>query len=51
MKKAQFFITCHELPRFTVHEAHLEYVRQFLTQKKSAKKGSDQRQLSILFPD
>lgn len=51
MKKAQFFITCHELPRVTVHEAHPEYVRQFLTQKKGAKKESDQRQLSILFPD
>ncbi len=51
MKKAQYFITCHELSTFTVHEAHPEYIRKVLTTKKPSKKGSDDRQLSILFPE
>ncbi|MCC8153086.1 MAG: putative DNA modification/repair radical SAM protein [Tannerellaceae bacterium] len=51
MKKAQYFITCYELPVFTVNEASPEYVRRVLTQKKVSKKGDDKNQLSILFPD
>ncbi|WP_029902035.1 putative DNA modification/repair radical SAM protein [Prevotella sp. 10(H)] len=49
MKKAQYFITCNELPMFTVNEATPEYVRKILTEPK--KRKGDQRQLSILFPD
>ncbi|MDH6345485.1 putative DNA modification/repair radical SAM protein [Parabacteroides sp. PH5-46] len=52
MKKAQYFITCHELATFTVNEASPEYVRKVLTAvKKPAKKGFDERQLTIHFPD
>lgn len=51
MKKARYFITCHELPPFTVHEAHPEYVRRVLTQTGGRKTGADERQLSILFPE
>lgn len=29
MKKAQYFITCNELPMYTVHEATPEYVRKY----------------------
>jgi putative DNA modification/repair radical SAM protein len=51
MKKAQYFITCNELPVYTVHEANPEYIRKVLTVEKPSKKGTDSRQLSILFPD
>ncbi len=51
MKKAQYFITCHELPYFTVNEARPEYIRKILTEKKSNRKEADKRQLSILFPE
>ncbi|MCD8176521.1 MAG: putative DNA modification/repair radical SAM protein [Tannerellaceae bacterium] len=50
LKKAQYFITCNELPMFTINEARPEYVRQVLTQKKGNKKEADKNQLSILFP-
>ena len=49
MKKAQYFITCHELPIYTVNEATPEYIRKILTEPK--KKKTDDKQLSILFPD
>jgi putative DNA modification/repair radical SAM protein len=49
MKKAQYFITCNELPMNTVNEATPEYVRKILTEPK--KKKIDDKQLSILFPD
>lgn len=50
MKKAQYFITCHELPAFTIHETTPENVRKILTAKKPSKKD-DTQQLSILFPE
>lgn len=50
MKKAQYFITCNELPVFTINEARPEYVRKVLTAK-PARKGYDEHQLTILFPD
>ncbi len=50
MKKAQYFITCNELPHFTIHEARPEYVRTILTEKKNKGKG-DKNQLSLLFPE
>lgn len=49
MKKAQYFITCNELPMYTVNEATPEYVRKILTEPKKKKK--DDSQLSIIFPD
>ncbi|GAB6121807.1 putative DNA modification/repair radical SAM protein [Dysgonomonas termitidis] len=49
MKKAQYFITCNELPMYTVNEATPEYIRKILTEPK--KKEIDDKQLSILFPD
>jgi putative DNA modification/repair radical SAM protein len=51
MKKARYFITCGELPAFTVNELWPENVRRILTEKKSAKKEPDERQLSIPFPE
>jgi len=50
MKKAQYFITCHELPVFTINETTPEHVRKILTEKKNKGKD-DSRQLSIIFPD
>lgn len=47
MKKAQYFITCHELPMETIQEIRPERVRQILIQKKSPKE--DPRQLKIIF--
>jgi len=49
MKKAQYFITCHELPMYTVNEATPEYLRKILTEPKKKKK-EDMGQLSIIFP-
>lgn len=44
MKRAQYFITCNELPVFTIHEAKPEYIRRMLTPKKK-----EDSQLSIDF--
>jgi predicted DNA-binding helix-hairpin-helix protein len=49
MKKAQYFITCNELPVFTIHETSPEYVRRILTEKKTAKGKDNQQQLSLIF--
>lgn len=49
MKKAQYFITCHELVMRTVNELTPENVRRILTQKKGRK--LDDRQLTIQFQD
>jgi len=49
MKKAQYFITCHELGAKTVHELHPENVRELLIRKPARKK--DDRQLSFIFED
>lgn len=51
MKKAQYFITCNELPIFTVNEARPEYVRKILTEKKKIKAKDDPNQLKLIFPD
>ncbi|MDR1585363.1 MAG: putative DNA modification/repair radical SAM protein [Prevotellaceae bacterium] len=47
MKRAQYFITCKELPMFTVNEASPEYLRKKLTEKKTEKE--DTAQLKIDF--
>ncbi len=49
MKKAQYFITCKELPFLTVNELSPQYVRNKLTQKTNKK--ADDGQLRITFPD
>lgn len=51
MKKAQYFITCLELPIRTVHETSPEYVRKVLTEKKATKKAVDPSQLTLVFPE
>lgn len=50
MKKAQYFITCNELPFQTVHEVRPDYIRKLLTEKKSAKK-SNPNQLILPFAE
>ncbi|PXZ45142.1 putative DNA modification/repair radical SAM protein [Sanguibacteroides justesenii] len=47
MKKAQYFITCHELPTQTIHEIQPETVRRILTRPSNRK--IDDRQLVIPF--
>lgn len=49
MKKAQYFITCHELPMQTIHEMTPERVRSLLVKK--AGKKTDERQLVLPFRD
>ncbi|MDR2139791.1 MAG: putative DNA modification/repair radical SAM protein [Tannerella sp.] len=51
MKKAQYFITCRELPVLTVNEVTPEYVRRVLTGSGKRRVQQDRRQLSIPFPD
>jgi putative DNA modification/repair radical SAM protein len=51
MKKAQYFITCRELPLHTIQEASPEYVRRALTEPGKRKMMHDDQQLSILFSD
>ena len=48
MKKAQYFITCHELPVRTINEVSPEAVRQILT-RKAGRKKTDDRQLILQF--
>lgn len=50
MKKAQYFITCNEIPMYTINEATPDYLRKILTEPKK-KKGDNDKQLSIIFPD
>jgi putative DNA modification/repair radical SAM protein len=49
MKKAQYFITCNELPVFTIHESSPEYIRRILTEKKVGKGKDNQNQLMLDF--
>lgn len=49
MKKAQYFIACHELPVQTVNELRPENVRRILTRK--GKRQADDRQLVFHFED
>lgn len=51
MKKAQYFITCNELPVHTVNETSPEYVRKILTDSNvNSPKRSFTQQLSLNFP-
>ncbi|MCD8030745.1 MAG: putative DNA modification/repair radical SAM protein [Bacteroides sp.] len=49
IKKAQYFITCHELPVKTVHELSPQTVRSLLVPR--PQKREDDRQLKLLFTD
>ena len=50
MKRARYFITCHELSsHYTINEAKPEYIRQILMQ--SNKKASNNQQLKINFEE
>ncbi|MCC8087760.1 MAG: putative DNA modification/repair radical SAM protein [Rikenellaceae bacterium] len=49
MKKAQYFITCGELPYLTVNELNPEAVRNLLLQNN--RKKAPQNQLSMIFPE
>lgn len=49
MKKAQYFITCHELPVQSVQDITPEKVRSLLIKK--AGKKTDERQLVLQFPE
>lgn len=49
MKKAQYFITCHELPHYTINETTPEALRKLLIEPKK-RKGLD-NQLSLCFLD
>jgi len=51
MKKAQYFITCNELPAFTIHESSPEYIRRILTEKKAGKGKDNKQQLQLIFPE
>ena len=48
MKRARYFITCNEMPTFTVNEAKPEYIRRALMET-SKKKRKDDGQLKIVF--
>ena len=50
MKKAQYFITCHELPVRTINEVSPEVVRQILI-RKAGRKSTDDRQLILQFKE
>lgn len=50
IKKAQYFITCNELPAHTVNEISPEYVRQALTDSKKNSSTRFIQQLSLTFP-
>lgn len=50
MKKAQYFITCRELPVRTIQETTPEAVRRILT-RKPGRKQADSRQLILQFPE
>jgi len=50
MKKAQYFITCNELPTKTVNELHPEKVRDLLITRPRHKK-TDDRQLELVFTE
>ncbi|TWP30165.1 putative DNA modification/repair radical SAM protein [Apibacter muscae] len=48
MKKAQYFITCNELPNYTIHEATPKLLKSILMEPK--KKTFKSGQLPIIFP-
>ncbi|MBW7982039.1 putative DNA modification/repair radical SAM protein [Enterobacillus tribolii] len=49
LKRARYFITCHELPLHTIHEATPEYVANVLRDKPAVAK--EERQLAFSFGD
>lgn len=51
MKKAQYFITCNELPVQTINELQPEMVRKILVTKRNGRKDADNNQLLLIFPE
>ncbi len=51
MKKAQYFITCGELPALTVNEMNPDNVRRLLTARKPPRGEAARNQLLLTFPD
>ncbi|MDL2230788.1 putative DNA modification/repair radical SAM protein [Bacteroidales bacterium OttesenSCG-928-L19] len=51
MKRAKYFITCHELPAFTIHEARPEQLKRMFAENKNRKSEMDRNQLAIPFSD
>ena len=51
MKKAQYFITCGELPLRSVQDLRPEYVRRVLTARTAGRRLPDENQLSLPFPE
>ena len=49
MKRAQYFITCNELPHYTIHETSPEYLRRLMAPRRVGKENSNQ--LLIVFPE
>ena len=49
MKKAQYFITCRELPMQTIHEVSPDAVRRLFIKKTG--RNVDERQLVLQFED
>ena len=49
MKRAKYFITCNELPTFTVNEARPEYLRKILSEKPRSKIEKNKGQLILNF--
>ena len=47
MKRARYFITCNELPVFTVHEVRPEQLRKIFTAPRRLKEANGRGQLSI----
>lgn len=50
MKRAKYFLTCNELPIFTVNEARPEYLRQLFISD-SQRKRKDKAQLELIFSE
>ena len=51
MKKARYFITCHELPEKTIHELGPQGVRRLLLPKPKRKTDENQLKLDFVFED
>lgn len=51
MKKARYFITCHELPEKTIHELGSQGVRRLLLPKPKRKTDENQLKLDFVFED
>lgn len=52
LKKAQYFITCHELSRLnTVNDSSPEYIRSLLVPGKKNREQPNPQQMTLIFPE